>query len=194
MNLKLLSSIAFACAASLPAMASTHVSVGLQIGVPPPVIIHRAPPPRVAETVVVSPGAGFAWVAGHYTWANNQWVWVPGAWVMPPQPGAAWVDGRWDQAAQAWTEGHWEIATVATPGPAGAIIINTAPPPPRHEIRGRRPGREYVWISGYWGFEHGRHYWVPGRWERPPHGRHGWVESRWQRRGGSYVLIQGHWD
>ena len=195
MNLKLLSLCALAAAVTLPASASTHVGIGISIGVPPPIIVHRAPPTRVTEVVVASPGNGYVWVPGHYTW-QNQWVWVPGAWVTPPQPGAVGVDGRWDPQAQAWTEGHWEIASGPAPvavAPAGEVIIAAPPPPIRHEWRGHRPGRDYVWISGYWAWDHGRHVWVAGHWAVPPRGYVTWVEPRWEHRGHGYVFLEGHW-
>lgn len=187
---------------------STHVSVGLRIGVPPPVIVHQAPPRHVTEVVVVSPGPGYVWVAGHYSWANNQWVWIPGAWMTPPEAGAVWVEGRWDQAAQTWTEGHWEIAQAAaptTPPPpvaaapapvapaATTVVITSAPPPLRHEWRGHRPGRDFIWVSGYWRWDGGRHVWVAGHWMRPPQGHRVWVAPRWEHRGGTYVFIEGTW-
>jgi len=96
MKLKLFSSLALLCSLSAGSMASTHVSVGLHIGLPPPVIVREPPPPRISEAIVVAPAPGYVWVAGHYSWTGKQWVWVSGAWMMPPQPGAVWVEGRWD--------------------------------------------------------------------------------------------------
>jgi hypothetical protein len=199
MKLKPFSLLPLLLAGILPATASTHVSVGVRIGVPPPVIVRQAPPHRVSEAMVVAPGPGFVWVAGHYSWNAGQWVWVPGAWVTPPQPGAVWVEGRWDQPTQAWTEGHWEVTqpavVAAPPPPSGTIVITSAPPPIRIEHRGHRPGHGYVWVTGYWGHDHHGHYvWVPGHWILPPRGHHRWIEPRWEHRGGSYLFIEGHWD
>lgn len=204
MNFKLLSVLALVGASAGTAFPSTHVSVGLRIGIPPPVIVREAPPRRVSEAVVVSPGPGYIWVAGHYSWNAGQWLWVPGAWVSAPQPGAVWVEGRWDESTKMWTEGHWEIAqtaapsasVVVTPAPApvaSTIVITSAPPPLRHERHSRRPGHDYVWVNGYWGWDHGRHVWVSGHWMMPPRGHRVWVEPRWERRGGSYVFIEGTW-
>jgi len=210
MNFKTLAVIGLFSAGSLVAHASTHVGVGISIGIPAPIIVRQAPPRPVHEVVITSPGPGYVWVQGHYSWTGNQWAWVSGAWVMPPQPGAYWVEGRWDGPTQSWTEGHWEIAQTAavqptspppavivpaTPAPSvGTQIIVTAPPPPiRIEHRGHRPGRGYVWISGYWSYEAGRHVWVAGRWMLPPRGHRVWVEPRWEHRGGSYVFIEGTW-
>ena len=205
--------VATGAAASLQAASS--IGIGIRIGAPPPVIVHRAPPPRVVERVVVSPGPNYTWVAGHYTWAENQWVWVRGAWMVPPQPNALWVEGRWEPTSQQWIEGHWEIPAPPPPPPApsgpppqsyspppqpapdygygGEIYVEQAPPPPRQDVIYARPSQQHVWISGYWSWRDGHHTWVAGRWDRPPAGRHTWEPPRWERRGRGHVFIEGHW-
>ncbi len=205
MKLKLLALFATLAGGCTLATASTHVGIGIRIGAPPPVIVREAPPRRVVEVVSTAPGSGYVWVAGHHSWRDGQWVWVPGEWAMPPQAGAVWVDGRWDEPTRAWTEGHWEIAQPSAPPPAPAVVVGAtaprteviiaAPPPPlRIEHHGRPPGRGFVWINGYWAYRGGHHVWVSGRWDRPPHGHRVWVEPRWERRGGSYVFIEGRWN
>jgi hypothetical protein len=39
-----------------------------------------------------------------------------------------------------------------------------APPAPAYIAR----GPDFVWVDGFWSFEHGRRVWVPGRWDRRP--------------------------
>lgn len=188
-----------------PLGASTHIDVSLAIGVPAPVVVRQAPPAPLVERVVVAPGQGYVWVAGHHAW-RGRWVWVPGVWIQPPQPRAIWVAGRWEAGTGAWIEGHWEIPAVAVATPAGPapvvvaqvspapeVIVYSPPPPPRRERRGHAPGRGYVWVSGYWVFRGGQHVWVTGRWDRPPTGYHRWVDARWERRGGNYVFVEGCW-
>lgn len=207
--------------AALTAAHGASIGIGLRIGVPAPVVVREAPPPRVVERVVASPGPGFVWVPGHYVLAENQWVWVRGAWVMPPQPNAFWVDGRMDGPTRQWIEGHWEVPPPPPPppapppppvvmappppppGPAPVIVegppapaevyVEVAPPPPRREVMLARPSPRHVWIAGYWAWHHGRHEWVAGRWELPPAGRREWVAARWENRGGRQVFIEGYW-
>lgn len=181
--------------------ASTHVSVGVTIGRPAPIVITRPPPHRVPEARSLAPSPSYVWVEGHYSWQNQQWVWIPGAWVQPPQPAAVWVTPSWDASTQTWTAGFWQVVQPTTPPPAvvvaaprsPVVVITTPPPPPRREHRPHRPGRGHVWISGYWAHQHGHHVWVPGYWALPPRGRHHWIAPRWDHRGGTYVFIEGHW-
>jgi hypothetical protein len=195
---------------AVTAFAGTRVGIGISIGAPAPIIVRRAPPVRVVERVTVSPGPGYTWVAGHYTWAGDRWIWMSGTWVVPPQPGAQWIDGSWNPQTQQWIEAHWEmpppppppasvaVTTPAMPPPPPApptteVIVTEAPPQPVYERVVAAPGRGYIWIAGYWGWEHGRRVWISGHWERPPHGHHAWVPARWEPRGHGYVYISGYW-
>lgn len=188
---------------AITAFAGTRVGIGISIGAPAPIIVHRAPPVRVTERVTVSPGPGYVWVPGHYTWAGNRWIWMGGMWVVPPAAGAHWVDGAWNPQTNQWIESHWEMPppqpivaapTMPPPPPApNEVIVTEAPPPPVTETVVVSPGHGYIWVAGYWGWEHGRRIWVPGHWELPPRGHHTWVEPRWERRGHGYVFIRGYW-
>ncbi len=211
MKLKTLSVIAALSGVLVARAADPHFGISLRIGVPAPVIVREAPPRPVVveERRVAAPGPNYVWVAGHHSWDGNRWVWIQGAWVVPPQPGALWVEGRWDSSSRAWTEGHWEIAQTAAPamppppppapgyaydqGAGEEISVNEAPPPPREEVVVERPSRDHIWIAGYWGWNHGRHEWVSGHWELPPRGRHEWIAPRWERRGSGYVFFRGYW-
>ena len=202
---------------ALTARAETHVNIdlGLRLGPPPPIVVREAPPrPVIVERQYAAPGEGYVWVAGHNTWRDGRWVWVGGTWARPPQPGAMYVEGRWDEHSRNWTESHWEVVEHRDDhrdrhddrgdrhddrwdrehrGPGGVELIVQAPPPPRHEHRDHRPGDDFVWIDGYWAWRGNHHEWVAGRWERPPHGHREWIAPRWEHRGGSYVFIEGTW-
>jgi hypothetical protein len=71
-------------------------------------------------------------------------------------------------------------------------VVDVAPPAPYAEVRPVMPYVGAVWISGYWGWHGGRHYWVPGRWD---HGRPGyvWRPHQWQPYGGRWRLHGGGW-
>jgi hypothetical protein len=201
-------SLAALCGTALVANADSHLGISLHIGIPAPVVVREAPPPRrvIVERHAPAPAQGYVWVEGHYVW-EGRWTWVEGAWVQPPQPGAYWVDGRWDGPSQQWVEGHWEVQQASMPpppppppGPPGAVAsaefyVNDAPPPPRREVivERDRPGRDYVWVAGYWGVRGGRRDWIPGHWERPPHPHMTWVEPRWEHRDRGYVFVEGRW-
>lgn len=84
------------------------------------------------------------------------------------------------------------------PVPAGqpadaGVIVDVAPPAPYVEVVPAIPFPGAFWIGGYWGWNSGRHVWVPGRWEHPRPGYqyrpHAWVQQggRWQLHGGGWV-------
>lgn len=88
---------------------------------------------------------------------------------------------------------------VVAPGPPepyypypGAVILE-APPPPQVEVIGPPPSVGFIWIDGYWGWNHDHHEWVPGRWEAPRSGNH-WVPHRWEREGRGWREHHGHWE
>ena len=67
------------------------------------------------------------------------------------------------------------------------------PPPPRAEYIGPPPVAGYIWTTGFWNWEGGRHQWVQGRWEAPRQG-HAWVPHRWEQDGQHWRLNEGHWE
>ncbi len=73
------------------------------------------------------------------------------------------------------------------------VIVRIAPPPPVVEVRGPRPGAEFVWVDGYHRWEGERYVWTPGRWDRPPHPGARWVAHRWVRVHDHWELRPGHW-
>lgn len=187
-------------------MAGTHVGIGLSFG--GPIYVRHAPPPRVVERVVVTPGQapgpGYVWLPGHYSWAGDHWAWIASAWVLPPRSDARWVDGSWNPQTQQWTEGHWEVPATAAPTvvvppppPAGAtsdiVVADPPPPAPEVDVMTVSPGPGYVWLAGYWGWESGHRVWFRGHWERPPHGYRVWVAPRWEHSRRGYVFVRGHW-
>lgn len=104
---------ALALAASLPARADSFglrvadagVSIGVQIGTPPP--------PAPYE-MIPAPRPGFVWAPGYWTWDGYRYVWVQGRW-MAQRPGYIYAPGMWIQSGPSWTwqperwheERHW---------------------------------------------------------------------------------------
>jgi hypothetical protein len=84
---------------------------------------------------------------------------------------------------------------VPPPLPGLSVQITTGRPPAlRHERRGHRPGRDYVWVSGFWHWGGGRWDWVPGRWDRPPDTQAYWITPRYVRSERGYIYEPGHWS
>ena len=77
--------------------------------------------------------------------------------------------------------------------PQGTVVVAQAPPSPIVEQVVDPPGRDYVWISGYWTWDGVRWLWIGGRWARPPHRHALWVSGRWEIHGGRWVWISGYW-
>lgn len=70
------------------------------------VYVSTPPPPRVTESVIVSPGSGYVWIGGYHTWNGSRYEWVPGHWE---RHGGRWAPGHWkhDRNGWYWVEGHW---------------------------------------------------------------------------------------
>lgn len=74
----------------------------------------------------------------------------------------------------------------------GVVVVDTPPPPPYAEVVPVMPYPGAVWINGYWGWNGGRHVWVPGYYERPRAG-YRYEPHRWENRGGRWHLRIGGW-
>jgi hypothetical protein len=163
------------------------------------VVIVTAPPPvPVREYIVERPSPMHVWIGGYWSWRLGKHVWIGGHWDLPPRTNVMWVEPRWERRGSGYVfvEGYWTDATpvrVVGPGPREVMIPHAPPPPRRERMPARPPGPGYVWVSGYWAWHDGRHFWVSGHYERPPRERAVWVEPRWERRGGGYIFIEGVW-
>ena len=94
-------------AAAPPAGVASAPAVGGYVD-DPAVVVSTAPPQTRPELLSPSPGAGFAWVPGHWAW-RSAWVWVPGSWKQIPAGRRQWIAGQWlAQASQyRWQPGYW---------------------------------------------------------------------------------------
>ena len=85
-------------------LAQTSISIGVQIGPPPPPrVVYVAPPPEPE----------YVWVEGYWYPVERQYVWHDGYWTRPPYPGARWVAARYDR--QTFYAGYWQ-------GPRGVVV------------------------------------------------------------------------
>lgn len=90
--------VAFVLTAGSVVAAQTHVSVGIQIGTPPPQVVYVAPPPPPPEPEVV-------WVEGYWYPVRQHYMWHDGYYTRPPYAGARWVAARYD--GRMFFEGYW---------------------------------------------------------------------------------------
>ncbi|HEY3173286.1 MAG TPA: YXWGXW repeat-containing protein [Thermoanaerobaculia bacterium] len=74
-------------------------------------------------------------------------------------------------------------------------IGRQAPPRIRRERRTARPGRDYIWVEGFWDWQGDNWVWIPGRWVVPEGGRRvHWVRARYVREYGGWRYVPGHWS
>jgi hypothetical protein len=85
------------------------------------------------------------------------------------------------------------VGALAFNAAAGEIVVQIRPPHAIHESRGRPPGRDYVWVSGYHRWDGNSYAWNAGRWEQPPRRHTHWEAHRWVHRNDGWVLVEGHW-
>jgi WXXGXW repeat (2 copies) len=80
--------------------AFAQVSIGIQIGPPPPprVVVYSHRPPR--------PALDFVWVEGYWYPVGRKYVWHGGYWARPPYAGAHWVAPHHD--GRMYFAGRWE--------------------------------------------------------------------------------------
>jgi len=94
MKTRFLTAILLAASAAL----SAQVSIGIQIGPPPPVRVERHRPG--------SPGPDFIWIDGYWYAQGNRYAWHKGYWTRPPFPGAHWVGPRHEDGR--FFDGFWD--------------------------------------------------------------------------------------
>jgi hypothetical protein len=75
-----------------------QVSIGIQIGAPPP--------PRVLAVIPATPGPDYVWIEGYWYPVGRHYKWHAGYWSVPPYPGARWVSPRHD--GERFYNGYWD--------------------------------------------------------------------------------------
>ena len=79
-------------------IAAAQVSIGIEIGAPPPPRVVRVRPP--------GPGPEFVWIEGYWYPVKGHYRWHEGYWTRPPYPDARWVQPRHD--GRRFFEGYWD--------------------------------------------------------------------------------------
>jgi hypothetical protein len=77
-----------------PPAAFSQVSIGIQIGAPPPlqVVVMRPPSPDPVDNA-------YMWIDGYWYPAEGHYYWHKGYWTRPPYVGAAWVVPHYEGGA-----------------------------------------------------------------------------------------------
>lgn len=98
--LALVGKILLAAALLFAAAPTSHaqISVGIQIGTPPP--------PRALAVIPPSPGPDFVWIEGYWYPVGRHYRWHGGYWTRPPYAGARWVAPRHD--GERYYAGYWD--------------------------------------------------------------------------------------
>ena len=158
-------------------------------------LMEKPLPPSTPDSVGDQPSPRHVYISGHWRWQDGAYVWEAGHWELPPSATAAWVAPRWEAKGNGYVliQGAWHENADASAMPAEAVVVEPAPPPPMHEVIVERPSPHHVWIAGYWGWQHNRYAWVPGRWEAPPRRNVVWVAPRWEHREHGFIFVEGGW-
>jgi len=75
---------------------------------------------------------------------------------------------------------------------SGEVVVTTAPPRVRREVRTVSPSAAHVWVEGYWSHYEGRWVWNPGHWELRPRVGAVWISGHWDRTPRGWVWRPGH--
>lgn len=80
------------------AASRAQVSIGIQIGAPPPPRVIVVPP---------SPAPEYVWVEGYWYPVGRHYRWHVGYWTLPPYAGAYWVPPHYDEDGERFFAGYW---------------------------------------------------------------------------------------
>lgn len=91
-----------AAALFAPPAHAADVSIGVNIGAPPP-------PRHEVYVERDRPGPDYVWVNGYWGGEPGHYAWTKGHWDRPPHRGARWVEPRWENRGGHYTfvRGYW---------------------------------------------------------------------------------------
>lgn len=73
------------------------------------------------------------------------------------------------------------------------VSINVAPPPIPVYEQPAIPAEGVIWVPGYWAWQDGDYYWVPGTWVEPPEVGFLWTPGWWAWSENGYLFHSGYW-
>ncbi|HEY1888942.1 MAG TPA: hypothetical protein VGG63_00945 [Steroidobacteraceae bacterium] len=73
------------------------------------------------------------------------------------------------------------------------VSVNIAPPALPVYVQPPCPEPGYLWSPGYWAWDDGAYYWVPGTWVEPPEVGFLWTPGYWGWNDGAYLWHAGYW-
>lgn len=85
------------------------------------------------------------------------------------------------------------LPAISSAGVFVGVSVNIAPPPLPVYVQPPCPEPGYLWSPGYWAWEDGAYYWVPGTWVLPPEVGLLWTPGYWGWGDGVYVWHAGYW-
>ncbi|MFZ0498853.1 MAG: hypothetical protein WAM52_06945, partial [Steroidobacteraceae bacterium] len=90
------------------------------------------------------------------------------------------------------------LALAALPAISSAALfvgvsVNVAPPALPVYVQPPCPEPGYLWSPGYWGWNDGAYYWVPGTWVEPPEVGFLWTPGYWGWQEGAFLWHAGYW-
>jgi hypothetical protein len=89
------------------------------------------------------------------------------------------------------------FAAVVGPPQASAqwaiVQLTVAPPLLPYYEQPPMPAAGHIWTPGYWAWDHGDYYWVPGTWVAPPAIGLLWTPGYWVCRNNIYYWSPGYW-
>jgi hypothetical protein len=85
------------------------------------------------------------------------------------------------------------FATISAAQVSVAVVVNFAPPELPVYEQPVCPSEGHIWTPGYWAWDGGDYYWVPGTWVQPPAVGYLWTPGYWGWSGGGFIFHEGYW-
>ncbi len=74
------------------------------------------------------------------------------------------------------------------------VYLRNAPPARKAEIQSPRPGKNFIWVNGYWQWNprNKSYVWISGYWKPVKPGRK-WENGYWKKTPRGWIWIKGSW-